>query len=181
MIKENFFYKHNKVFQELIKLDTNSISKLLIFRKCLLEVQKKKKKVFVFGNGGSAAIANHFLIDLIKNTKIRAINLNETSIVTCLANDYGYENWVKKGIELSADKGDLVIIISSSGESKNMINACNFAKKKKLKIVTFTGFKKGNKVSKLGNINFWINSKKYNHIENSHQYLLLSIIDSFLE
>ena len=181
MIKENFFYKHNKVFQELIKLDTNSISKLLIFIKCLLEVQKKKKKVFVFGNGGSAAIANHFIIDLIKNTKIRAINLNETSIVTCLANDYGYENWVKKSIELSADKGDLVIIISSSGESKNMVNACKFAKKKNLKIVTFTGFKKGNKVSKLGNINFWINSKKYNHIENSHQYLLLSIIDSFLK
>ena len=73
MIKESFFYNHNKVFKELIKLDTSSISKLMNLREYLLGVQKKKKKVFVFGNGGSAAIANHFIIDLMKNTKITAL------------------------------------------------------------------------------------------------------------
>ena len=99
--------------------------------------------------------------------------------MTCLSNDFGYENWVKKTIEYYADKGDLIILISSSGESKNMLNACKFALKKKFfPIITFTGFKENNSLSKLGHINFWVNSKMYNHIENSHQFLLLSLVDA---
>ena len=76
-----------------------------------------------------------------------------------------------KTLEFHAKSGDTVILISSSGESKNMLNACKFALKKKLKIITFTGFKKNNKLSRLGHINFWVNSVKYNHIENTHQFL----------
>ena len=63
--------------------------------------------------------------------KIRCVNYNESSLLTCFSNDYGYENWVKKAIEFYGDKGDLIILISSSGESKNMLNACKFALKKK--------------------------------------------------
>ena len=107
------------------------------------------------------------------------MNFNESSLLTCFSNDYGYENWVKRTIEFYGDKGDLIILISSSGESKNMINACKYSLKKKIHpLITFTGFKKDNTVSKLGNINFWVNSKKYNHIENTHQFLLLSLVDS---
>ena len=123
-------------------------------------------------------IANHFTIDIIKNTEIRCVNFNEASTITCLSNDFGYENWVKKSIEYNSDKGDVVIIISSSGESKNMINACKYAKKKKLPLITLTGFKKENSVSKLGLINFWVDSKIYNHVENTHQFLLLTVVDS---
>ena len=99
--------------------------------------------------------------------------------MTCFSNDYGYENWVKKAIEFHAKKGDLIILISSSGKSKNMINACKFAKKRKyFPVITLTGFKKNNQLRKLGNINFWINSKKFNFVENSHQLLLLSLVDA---
>ena len=76
-----------------------------------------------------------------------------------------------------SDDGDLIILISSSGESKNMINAANYCRINKIKLITFTGFNKNNKVSKLGDLNFWVNSKKYNYVENIHQTWLLSIID----
>ncbi len=84
----------------------------------------------IFGNGGSAAIANHFSVDLTKVSKIRCVNFNESSLITCFSNDFGYENWVKKVLEFHGNSKDMIILISSSGESKNMINACKFALKK---------------------------------------------------
>ena len=101
-------------------------------------------------------------------------------MITCFANDYGYENWVAKALEAYAKKGDVCIFISSSGMSRNIINACKVAKKLKLKIITFTGFDKNNYVKSLGDINIWVNSEKYNIIEMSHLYLLLMIIDKII-
>ena len=90
----------------------------------------------------------------------------------------GYENWMSKALEFYADKGDLVVLISSSGKSKNMINGCGAAKKKKFsKIITLTGHLVNNPVKKLGDINLWVNSKAYNYIENIHQFWLLSLVD----
>ena len=178
-MKKNFFLNYNNELQYLLKLDSETILKLERVKNYLKNLKKSKKKVLIFGNGGSAAIASHFTIDLLKNAKIKCVNFNEASTITCLSNDFGYENWVKKSIEYNSDSNDMVIIISSSGESKNMINACKYSLKKKIHpLITFTGFKKDNTVSKLGNINFWVNSKKYNHIENTHQFLLLSLVDS---
>lgn len=132
----------------------------------------------IFGNGGSASIASHFSIDLTKNGKIRCSNYNESNLITCFSNDFGYEKWVEKTIEYYGDKNDLVILISASGNSENMLNGAKIAKKKKfLKIVMFTGNNLNNKLKNLGDINFWVNSKSYNHIENTHQILLLSLVD----
>ena len=91
---------------------------------------------------------------------------------------FGYENLFSKIIEYYGNKGDMLILVSSSGQSKNHLKALAKGKSKKFsKIVTLTGFKKNNPLSKKGNLNFWINSKKYNHVENSHQIILLSLID----
>ena len=120
-----------------------------------------------------------FATDLTKFARVRGVVCNESNLITCLANDYGFENWIKKSIDFYGDKGDCLIIISSSGQSKNIINACIQAKKNKFSsIITLTGFKKNNPVKKLGNINLWINSTSYNYVENIHQILLLSIVDS---
>ena len=83
----------------------------------------------------------------------------------------------EKCIEFYADKEDLIILISSSGESKNMINAAQLCNKRKLNLVTFTGFKASNKLKKYGYLNFWAKSTIYNHIENVHQYWLLLLTD----
>ena len=178
-MNKNFFkqYFNNQI--KLLRFNDDIINKLEKIKNYLKLVKKRKKKVIIFGNGGSAAIANHFSVDLTKTSKIRCVNYNESSLLTCFSNDFGYENWVKKTLEYHADKGDLIILISSSGESKNMLNACKFGLKKKyFPIITLTGFKKNNSLNKLGHINFWVNSKTYNHIENTHQFLLLSLVDA---
>lgn len=157
----------DKVYKDLIKI-----------KNLIIEAKKNNAKIFVFGNGGSAAIASHVSVDFTKNIKIKTFNFNDDSIITCFSNDYGYEKWVAKCVEFYADKKDILILISSSGKSKNMINACKTAKKKKIsKIITLTGNKKNNPLSKLGNINLWVDSDVYNHVENIHQIWLLSICD----
>ena len=98
-------------------------------------------------------------------------------MITCFSNDYGYEKWLEKSLQIFMKKNDYLILISSSGESKNIINAAKYARKKKLFLITFSGMKKNNSLSSLGNLNFWINSKKYNTIENSHQILLTLAVD----
>ena len=142
-----------------------------------LNIKKNKKKIIIVGNGGSAAIASHFSVDLTKNAKVRCVNFNESDLITCFSNDYGYENWVKEALRFYLDNQDLVILISSSGKSKNMINAAKFLKNKKNKLITFTGFSGKNRLNKYGLLNFIVNSNNYNYIENTHQYWLLTLVD----
>ena len=164
--------------KSLITLKDADFERLIKEKEILKKLNKSKKKILIFGNGGSAAIASHFSVDLTKNAKIRCHNYNEADLITCFSNDYGYEHWVSKAIEFYGDSGDVLILISSSGTSQNIINACKAAKIKKFSsIITLTGFNGKGQVSKLGNINFKVNSKSYNHIENTHQVILLSLVD----
>ena len=174
---ESFIKKYEKKYFNSAKIDKFLTIKLKNLYEITINIKKNNNKILIFGNGGSAAIASHFSVDMTKIGKIRTVNFNESDLLTCFSNDYGYENWVKKCIEFYSDDGDLIILISSSGESKNMINAAKFCNKKKLKLVTFTGFKKSNKLKKYGNLNFWTKSSIYNHIENIHQYWLLLLTD----
>ena len=166
-------------FKKIINFNSDEIKKKLInLKKIFIITKKNKKKILIFGNGGSAAIASHFSIDLTKNAKIRCTNYNEPDLITCFSNDFGYERWVEMAIKYYGNKGDVLIVISSSGKSKNMINACIAARKKKFsKIITLTGHLVNNPVKKLGDINLWVNSKAYNYIENIHQFWLLSLVD----
>ena len=176
--ESKFIINYFKKFQTFLELDKQTLNKILLVKNILLDCQKKNNKVIIFGNGGSSSIANHFSVDITKNAGIRSVTFNEVNLITCFANDFGYENWISRSINYYAKKNDVIIAISSSGKSKNIINACKVAKKIGIKkIITLTGFAKNNKVSKLGCINFWINSKIYNYVENMHQIILLSIID----
>ena len=181
MIKKDtkFLDKYFDDFKELININSDEIkTKLIKLKKIFIITKKNKKKILIFGNGGSAAIASHFSIDLTKNAKIRCTNYNEPDLITCFSNDFGYERWVEMAIKYYGNKGDVLIVISSSGKSKNIINGCIAAKKNKfLKIITLTGHSKDNPVKKLGDINLWVNSKAYNYIENIHQFWLLSLVD----
>jgi len=176
-ILDFYFDVYKDQYSKLTYIDRQTKKKFLKTLKLFLSLKKKKKKILIFGNGGSAAIASHFSVDMTKIGKIRTVNFNERDIITCFANDYGYENWVLKAIEFYSDKGDIVILISSSGESQNMINAAKLLKRKKIKLITFTGFKSSNRLKKYGDLNFWVNSKIYNHVENIHQFWLLMLSD----
>ena len=178
--KENKFI--NKYFDDYNKLLLSNFDevkkKLILIKKNFLQIKKNKKKIIIFGNGGSAAISSHFSVDMTKNANIRCINFNEPDLITCFSNDFGYDNWLSNSIKFYGDKGDILIAISSSGKSKNIINGCTAAKKKKFsKIITLTGHNINNPVMKKGDINLWINSKAYNFIENIHQFWLLLLVD----
>ena len=181
MIKKDtkFLDKYFDNFKKLIDFNSYEIKKKLInLKKIFITTKKNRKKILIFGNGGSAAIASHFSVDLTKNAKIRCTNYNEPDLITCFSNDFGYERWVEMAIKYYGNKGDVLIVISSSGKSKNMINACIAARKKKFsKIITLTGHLVNNPVKKLGDINLWVNSKAYNYVENIHQFWLLSLVD----
>ena len=178
MPDKKFVNNYLKDFSSLLQPNEHIVNKIISVKDVLVNVNKNKKKIMIFGNGGSAAIASHVSVDLTKNANIRSVNFNEADLITCFANDYGYERWIEKAIDFYGDTGDALILISSSGKSKNMINACNAAKNNKIsKIITFTGHHKDNPLSKLGDINFWIDSKAYNFVENTHQVWLLTIVD----
>ena len=141
----------------------------------------KKNKLLLVGNGGSASICSHMARDFAKVHNIRSLSFSSDSFLTCFANDYGYENWSKNALNIFCDKNDIVILISSSGMSKNILLAADFCKKKKINFITMSGFNKNNKLNKYGNINFWVNSKVYNHIEMTHHIILTAICDSLLK
>tara|TARA_B100001057_G_C22511395_1_gene818039 strand:- start:92 stop:643 length:552 start_codon:yes stop_codon:yes gene_type:complete len=171
----NFFNNYFKLFNTSLQLV--NLNDLIKISKIILDIKKKNKKILIFGNGASASIASHVSVDLTKAANIRSMNFNEANLITCLANDYGHENWMARAIEFYGDKGDLIIFVSSSGKSKNVVRAAKYSRLMKYKVITLTGFSETNPLKKLGFINLWVNSKSYNIIENIHQTWLLSIID----
>jgi len=177
--KKDLNFVQNYLFDlsNLIKPNSDIINKLIKIRNIFLNTSKKRGKILIFGNGGSAAIASHVSVDLTKNAKIRTVNFNESDLITCFSNDYGYERWVEKAVDFYADKNDTLVLISSSGKSLNMINACKAAKRKKIKVISLTGHLKNNPLSKITDHSLWIDSKAYNFIENTHQIWLLTVCD----
>jgi D-sedoheptulose 7-phosphate isomerase len=175
MDKSNFFYDFYKEID--LKVKTVNYDLLLKASRLIENTKQASGKIIIIGNGGSAAIASHVSIDLTKAANIRSINFNESSLLTCFSNDYGYELWAEKAIEFFSDKGDLVILISSSGQSANIINAAKKAKETGLNLITLSGFSKSNPLNSLGDLNFWVDSSHYNTVETVHQTWLLSIVD----
>ena len=166
-------------FFELITLCMNSISfeDLEQVSEIIKVANNNNGKLIFCGNGGSAAIASHCSVDFTKAASIRAINFNESDLLTCFANDYGYENVFSNAVDFYADKNDVLILISSSGESPNIINAARKAKELGLSLITLSGFDEGNSLRKLGDINLWADSHGYNIVECVHQIWLLNICD----
>ena len=145
----------------------------------LKEARSSGRTVYIVGNGGSAAVASHAITDFVNVAKLRAQVLHEPSLVTCMANDYGYENAYARLLETYAEPGDVLIAVSSSGQSKNICNAANVMKAKGSKVITFSGFSSTNPLRKLGYFNFWLDSTDYGFVEVGHQFILHNLSDRF--
>ena len=167
---ENYF---NSISNCVGSVDQNLLINIAKF----VRDKKNGGKLIIAGNGGSAAMASHVAVDFTKAAGVRAINFNEADLITCFANDYGYENWLVKAIEAYVEQEDLVILISSSGKSPNIINAANYCKSQSLSLITFSGFESNNPLRLLGDINLWADSREYNIVEMAHHIWLLSIVD----
>lgn len=177
MNRKNFVNNYIKEFCSSIIGSQYQQKKISLICDILLKV-KTHNTVHIFGNGGSSSIASHFSMDLTNNSKIKCLNYNDASIITCYSNDFGFENWISRAISKYGRKDDVLILISSSGKSKNMLNAIKEAKRMKFKkIITFTGFQRSNLMKKNSDLGFWVDSSNYNIIENVHQFYLLMIVD----
>lgn len=146
------------------------------YERALLCSNQKGKFIFA-GNGASAAISSHLALDFSKQGKIRSVSFNEPSLITALSNDYGYEKWIEKAVEIYADPNDVLVLISSSGKSPNIIGAAKYAKSIGLDVITFSGFESDNPLKSIGDINLWVESTAYNIIENTHMIWGTAIID----
>jgi D-sedoheptulose 7-phosphate isomerase len=141
------------------------------------QIHSRGRKAIFVGNGGSAAIASHVAVDLTKAAGIRGINFNEADLLTCFANDYGYERWAEMALAFYADSGDAAVLISSSGRSPNIVNAAKSAKARGMNVVTFSGFDHDNPLRSLGDLNFWVDSHFYNVVEMVHHIWLLAAVE----
>ena len=178
---KEFIQNYLNEFANLISPKSEIISLLIQVKDALVASSEDGKKAIIAGNGGSAAIASHISVDLTKNAGIRCINFNEADLITCFANDFGYERWVEKAVEFYGDEGDVFLAISSSGSSKNILNACGAAQEKNFsKVITLSGMNSENPLREIGDINLWVNSKAYNHIESIHQFWLLAVVDMII-
>lgn len=139
-----------------------------------------KKSIMVIGNGGSAAIAAHALEDYANIGGFKTVDFYSPSLLTCMANDYGYENVFAKPVEMFAEEGDILFAISSSGQSPNIIEACKSAISLKCEVITFSGFRPDNPLRKLGHMNFYVPSTHYGFVELAHQTLIHCILDLFV-
>jgi len=182
--------KHRQTFKELFDkvsaTDANGIplpleEALENALNIMLERTKAGGKVFFIGNGGSASIASHMAVDLWKNANIRAHSFNDNSLLTCVSNDFGYKHVFKKPIEMFAEPLDILVGISSSGKSENILWGVDAAKKKGVKIITLSGFDAGNPLCKMGDVNFYVPSSEYGAVEVMHLALCHCLIDVLIK
>ena len=184
MVNLNEFFKQytTKLNQAIINLD---IKKFNLASKLIKNTIKDGKTIYVCGNGGSAAIANHYVCDFLKYFRQRSkfkpkiISLsNDIETITAIANDMNYKQVFKYQLESLSKRGDILLIISSSGNSENVKEVLKFTKQKKIKTIGFTGFK-GGYLKKHSTIPLHVKAENYGISEDSH-HILMHILLQFL-
>lgn len=144
----------------------------------IVAVRERRGKALLIGNGGSAAIVSHVHNDLCKAVGVRALVFNETPFLTAMANDHGYHTVFHRPVDLWADADDLLIAVSSSGESENIVKAAALAKEKGCRVVTFTGFAPGNRLRQIGGLNVYVPVSDYGHVEMAHSVIAHFVTDT---
>ena len=175
MIDRSWYDDYMARYTKALATDVYDLS--IAFRDLALETKANGGKMMFAGNGASAAISSHGAGDFTKQGGVPSITFHDPDLFTMMANDYGYENWVAKSIEALHGPNDVAVLISSSGTSKNIVNAATRAKELGLKVVTFSGFNDENPLCKIGDINFVLESRAYNIIENTHMIWIATVID----
>ncbi len=141
------------------------------------EMLRKSSLVYVVGNGGSAGIASHFHTDLVKALGIPSVTLFDSNLMTCISNDLGYEHVFSHSLKQVIKETDLLVAISSSGKSKNILNAVAAARGNGASVITLTGFSEENPLRKQGDLNIWLGVSDYGLVEIGHASILHTVVD----
>lgn len=147
--------------------------------KLMDETIRNTASIFWVGNGGSSAMCSHLAQDAMNKLGAKSLYLGDTALMTCMANDFGYENVYVRPLQVMAGPGDLLIAISSSGNSANILNSANLAIEKKMNLITLSGFKEDNRLwNHPSSLSFFIRSDLYGIVELGHEALLHAVIES---
>ena len=182
----NYFKSIGQGLEESLYYSNQQLSEPQLFFQTIKGILKKlretKSKIYFFGNGASAAFANHMALDFSKNGKILSRSLSDSSLLTALSNDYSYENAMSEFLKIEGvTKEDLVITISSSGNSPNIVSVLNYCKENYIKSLAFSGLKKDNKSIPLADYSIYVPMKTYGMVECIHQIFLHLILDESME
>lgn len=185
-VQTDYFRKYSDYVQKLLsEIDTESVKRVV---ECLLKAREDNKTIYFAGNGGSASTASHFAQDMgeigrkIRGKGFRTQSINDNvSALTAISNDYSYDNVFSLQIEYNFDSGDVLIVISASGNSPNVIKAVNLAKEKGGVTVGLVGFEDGGRLAQICDHIVHIKSKKgeYGPVEDIH-LILNHMIVSYL-
>lgn len=148
----------------------------------LLEAETKKvkdenKSIYLIGNGASSSMASHVSADLAKNAGVQTQVFTDLSLITAIANDLSYDDVFLEPLRFRASRGDMLVAISSSGNSKNVLKACEFAEGLGCFVVTLSAMDMDNPLRQLGDLNFYIPASSYGLAETSHNSILHYWID----
>ena len=142
-----------------------------------MESTGRGNKLMFIGNGGSAAIAGHMAIDFSNNGGMRAVCFNDAAAITCLANDFGFEEVFARQLGFYAYPGDVLYAISSSGRSADILRAVEAARRLGCQVITLSGFRADNPLRTLGNVNFYVAREEYGMVEVAHTALIHAVVD----
>lgn len=176
MASADFLDGYFQQYRDLLVSDEVK-ARIAAFAALATGVRAARAKMMFAGNGASASISEHGAVDFTKQGGVRAVTFHDPNLMTCFANDFGYDHWMAKAIEHYADPGDVAVLISTSGRSPSVVNAAHAARKMGLKVVSFTGRDADNPLKAASDLAFWVPSHAYNIVENLHSVWLTATID----
>lgn len=190
MMQQHHYYEQysHEITRSLQGLQTTdktgrSIPRETAFRRwCSMtrDVFGNKRMIYFAGNGASAAMASHMAADSAKNGRLRAMAFNDVALMTAVSNDISYSDCFAEPLRRFGLAGDLIVTISSSGNSENIIRAIEVGRSLEVGIVTLSGMEQDNSSRSLGDVNFYVPAKTYGIVECCHQILLHCWLDQFM-
>jgi D-sedoheptulose 7-phosphate isomerase len=176
----NYGLLNSKYFNSNIEIKPELFFKEI--KDIMHQLRESKSKIYFFGNGASAAFANHMALDFSKNGKILSRSLSDSALLTALSNDYTFEGAMVEYLKIEGvTKNDLIISISSSGNSPNVVNVLNYCKENNFKSLALSGLKENNKSIELANYSIYVPMKTYGMVECIHQVFLHTILDESMD
>ncbi len=164
-----------KIDGQMVNMESGCLAAGSLIKKTI----RNASSIWWIGNGGSAAICSHLSQDLLNKLGARSFYLGDPALMTCMANDYGYKNVYRTPLEKLSKEGDVLIAISSSGNSPNILSCVEMANAKKMNTISLSGFSDSNKLwNAETQIAFFIDANLYGIVEVSHEAILHSIIES---
>ena len=182
----NYFKSIGQGLEESLYYANHQISEPELFfqtiKGILTKLRETRNKIYFFGNGASAAFANHMALDFSKNGKILSRSLSDSALLTALSNDYSFEMAMLEYLKIEGvSKDDLVITISSSGNSPNVVSVLEYCKENNIKSLALSGLKNDNKSITLADYSIYVPMKTYGMVECIHQIFLHLILDESME